>query len=260
MMTGKVLVAALVIFIAIGWWVNGAESQQFVTDGLIGFWPLDKDTIKGKVVEDVWGKNDGTIVGEPKSVPGKINEALEFDGQDDCVQFPDMGEEIKVTVEVWLNCSLPKAHGGIVSSFPADQWGGHNGTVHFKFEVDEIWATTPEVWPAGKKVGFSPAEKNAWYHAAYTRNANNGELKLYINGELVDESEGGKVTNNLTHVCIACEHDGRYFQGTIDEVRIYKRVLSADEILQNSKVISNKLAVEAAGKLAITWGLIKSEK
>lgn len=46
----------------------------------------------------------------------------------------------------------------------------------------------------------------------------------------------------------------------IDEVRIYDRVLDEDEVAQNFSVSSNEMAVDAAGKLAMTWGSIKSDR
>ena len=48
------------------------------------------------------------------------------------------------------------------------------------------------------------------------------------------------------------EDDEGFTFGLIDEVSIYDRTLSADEVEQNFK--AEGLAVNAAGKLALTWG------
>ena len=49
--------------------------------------------------------------------------------------------------------------------------------------------------------------------------------------------------------------DGKnYFMGIIDEVRLYDRVLTKDEINKNMEA---GLAVELAQKLTSTWGEIK---
>jgi len=45
-----------------------------------------------------------------------------------------------------------------------------------------------------------------------------------------------------------------YFEGDIDDVAIYLRALSAKEVKDN---MAQAAAVDAAGKLAITWGAIK---
>lgn len=260
-MFGKTLIILFSLIFS-GFLVNGSESQQFVTDGLVGFWSLDKDAIEEGTVADLWGKNNGTIFGDPKIVQGKINEALEFDGQDDYVQLPDMGEEMEVTVEAWVNCSLTQWARGIVSTFPADQWHGHKGTVHLKLSEWGgsylIWASTPELWNVKRMGVWSEAVlKDTWYHAVYTSDVANDELKLYIDGDFVSKASGISTVNNLTHIHIACEHDGRFLQGMIDEVRIYKRALSADEVSRNFKTASNIFAMVASEKLAITWASLK---
>lgn len=48
----------------------------------------------------------------------------------------------------------------------------------------------------------------------------------------------------------------RYFQGLIDEVMIYNLTLNADEI---KKLATIEVAVESAGKIAITWAALKTD-
>ena len=55
-------------------------AQQFVTDGLISLWTFDDKTVTGKTVKDMWGKNDGTMMGNAKVSEGKIGQALDLDG------------------------------------------------------------------------------------------------------------------------------------------------------------------------------------
>jgi len=256
-MITKLSVASLILAaIVIGWYANEAICQDFVTDGLLGFWSLDANTVKGDVLKDVAGKNDGTIVGSPKSVQGKIKEALEFNGTTDYVKLPDMGNEPEVTVEAWAlaHSFPPAAHScciGIVSSAPEDQWKA--GTVHFKFEAGLITIDNNAT-----KLTFSGAVENEWYHAAYTTSIKENEFKLYVNGELISEAAANPTPCNLTHIRIASEHEGRYLPGIVDEVRIYKRALSENEIAKNFNAKTNSLAVvDAKDKLAITWGEIK---
>ena len=54
------------------------RSQQFVTDGLISFWTFDEGTIAGGTVEDIWGNNNATIMGDTTTGDGKIGQALLF--------------------------------------------------------------------------------------------------------------------------------------------------------------------------------------
>ena len=47
-----------------------------------------------------------------------------------------------------------------------------------------------------------------------------------------------------------------YLIGAVDEVRIYKKVLTEEEIKQNFE--SQGLAIQPIGKLSLTWGRIKA--
>ena len=56
------------------------------------------------------------------------------------------------------------------------------------------------------------------------------------------------------------EAEEAYIFGQIDEISIYDRALSADEVQQNNDAAtqaSGATAVDSAGKLALTWGAIK---
>jgi hypothetical protein len=169
-----------------------------------------------------------------------------------------MGNEPAVTVEAWAmaHSMPPQAHScciGIVSSAPEDQWKA--GTVHFKFEAGMI---TVDKNDSGK-IKFTNAKVDEWYHAVYTSDTKKNELKLYVNGEFISNLTAGATENNLTHIRIASEHEGRYLPGLVDEVRIYKRALSEEEIKNNYRVTINT-PVEIAGKLSLTWGTIKVER
>ncbi|RKY00911.1 hypothetical protein DRP77_10640, partial [Candidatus Poribacteria bacterium] len=128
-MKGKLI---LVVIASLG--LLTAGRAQIVTDGLVGYWSLDKATIEGKTVKDVWGGNDGTIVGDPKIVPGKVGEALEFDG-DDGIEIQG-GDELnfagknELTVMAWVMVGsddpvvgvVPKCCGEIVAQRDMNGW------------------------------------------------------------------------------------------------------------------------------------------
>jgi hypothetical protein len=64
---------------------NTAAAQRVVTDGLISHWSFDTADVQGDTIKDAWGSNDGTMVGGPKVVEGKVGEALELNGVDQYV-------------------------------------------------------------------------------------------------------------------------------------------------------------------------------
>ena len=77
---------------------------QIVTDGLVSYYTMDKNTIQGNKLNDVVGNTNGNILGSTKSVPGHLGEALEFAGAPDCINLPPIYEIGKnpVTYETWI--------------------------------------------------------------------------------------------------------------------------------------------------------------
>jgi hypothetical protein len=233
-----------------------------VTDGLVGYWPLDEGTIKGKTVEDVWGENDGTMGGDPKVVAGRIGEALEFDG-DDSVDIPGTdalnfnGKE-ELTVAAWVNVGsddpvigvVAKCCGEIVAQRDVNGWAlrydGRNGGQEMEFIVCPGWQGDG---------GFgAPLFKEGEWHYL-TGVVDKDKMLLYVDGDLVKEMPfSGPITTGGTKTEIGKAGDGGFI-GLIDEVVIYDRALSADEIKQN--FASKGLAVNLVGKLTTLWGRIK---
>ncbi len=230
-------------------WNVSPASAQYVTDGLVAFYSLDKADIDGDVVKDISGNgNDATIMGTLKSAEGVIGETLDFDRATNYVEIPAMGAWEQVSIECWaLTRNLGHDYQGIVSTW---QWAA--GKVHFKFEGSQIQVHKND----GVKI-TAPAEIETWYHIVYTTDTGAGELKLYVDGEFITEGASGGTPENMDERRIGSEHDGRFLDGMIDEVRIYDRILDEDEVAQNFEVKSRGAAVELVSKLATTWGLIK---
>ncbi len=244
-------ICILGLLLTMFWYVSAADAQDFVTDGLVAMYTLNEADIDGKVVKDVFGGNDAELVGNLKSVDGATDgsgEALEFEGKpDNYVEIPALGEFDHVTIECY---ALEGSFGpiqGIVSTW---QWAP--GKVHFKFEGNQIQVHKND----GVKIRLA-GENEVWYHIIYTSNTKDNELKLYVDGELVDEGNSGTTPENMDERRIGSEHDGRYLTGMIDNVRIYDRILDEKEVMQNFESQSDQLPVEPAGKLSTTWGYLK---
>ncbi|MEK7396141.1 MAG: LamG domain-containing protein [Candidatus Poribacteria bacterium] len=261
-MKNSILILISVLILSTGLVSNEAFGQQYVTNGLISYWTFDKSEINGEILKDVFGKNDATIKGAPQTVKGKIDEALAFDGVKDLVEVPineDLSREGSdaMTVEAWLNVELP-AYGVICGR---DYWIFH-------------W-TTEKVLPAGmqfyvgvggwKQVQSKTTVKDGWHHWAGVYDGK--ELKIYLDGvkdssmalsgKIAGTGDGHAKFLSFGKDYHTTVNATRWNKVIIDEVRIYKRGLSDDEIMQNFKVKSNTLAVDTAGKVVSTWANIK---
>jgi len=246
-MLGRILLVSILVCLFV---VAFANAQQFVKDGLVAMWTLDKANISADKAKDVSGNGkDATIKGSLKSTAGVVNECLQFEGKaDNYVEIPKMGTFEQVSLECWAMEDQFSGIQGIISTW---QWAA--GKVHFKFESNQIQVDKN----GGGKI-VAPAELSKWYHIVYTTDTKANKHSLYVNGKFVSDGPGGAEPEQWDERRIGSEHDGRWLIGKIDEVRVYKRVLTEKEAAANYSVKSNKLtAVKPSGKLSTCWGEIK---
>ncbi len=268
-----------------------ATAKSIVTDGLVSYWTFEKHTIIGEKVEDKWGDNDVTIEGNPKNVLGYLGDALEFDGTDDYVNLTnlgDFGENVGTsTFEAWVKV---EHKGGAMTLFDVQdecmKWGlnfitnnkGKNdGIEHISGTIIKVDEELPRdlCQGFGEFLIIPTVTDGRWHHIAYTANivernrlgvSKFQQLRIYINTKQVNRGSlmallSPKFISFINPVYLgAANNKGvvrHFFKGTIDEVRIYNRPLTADEVTQNynSKV---GLSVEPADKLSIIWGKLKS--
>ena len=86
------LIYLLTSMLTVAMFCYSGYAESVVTDGLVSYWTFDRHQVIGGTVKDVWGENDGTIVGNPKVVSGHVREALEFDGPRDYVNLTNLGD------------------------------------------------------------------------------------------------------------------------------------------------------------------------
>ena len=262
--------------------LQNGYTQPVVTDGLVSYWTFDEKDIAGGTVKDVWGENDGKIVGNPKIVDGQVGEALEFDGADDYVNLTNLGkfgEKVGTsTFEAWVKTSFKDDWTTLFKVL--DQgcnmaWAidvNRSAKAGFPFAADIVHYYLRQQSPAGcnaiaVEIEF-PLSDGKWHHIVFAIvDAGASEVSIYMDGEPQEVIEGG-VKDLDTFIPFvepvyigAANNRGnveRHFPGLIDEVRIYDRPLTADEVTRNfeSKI---GLSVEAAEKLPIVWGTLKTE-
>ncbi|MGA8744855.1 MAG: LamG-like jellyroll fold domain-containing protein [Solirubrobacterales bacterium] len=198
------------------------------TEGPIAAYSFDEGS--GETAHDSAGSHNATIE-DAEWVGGKYGSALKFDGKESCVTVPSNSEldlSGDFTLEAWARPQSSQESAPVIfretptfysySLFlGASTSGRAEGFVaNEPFSYSEVGS--PEALPSG-----------AWSHLALT---NDGEhLRLYVNGELVDTSAARSAQTSSDPLEIGCSKNlGEYFEGLIDEVRIYDRVLSAEEI------------------------------
>jgi len=229
-------------------YANSTQAQQVVKDGLVSYWTFNKADIDGEIAKDVSGKNNGTIKG-CKPIAGKYGEALEFDGVANYVEVPDdksLQLWEKYTLEAWV-LQYESRSNRIIDKITAGTADGPH--------LDTYPGTTLRSCAGNCFSTATSYSLKEWHHTAVT--FDQGNVVLYLDG-VADGN--GKTTsplvgNKLTMKIGADSNGQNLFIGIIDEVRVYNRALTENEIKQNMKAQS--LAVDGQEKLATTWGNIK---
>jgi hypothetical protein len=166
------------------------------------------------------------------------NFALYFNGTNNKVGIydsPALNPAGALTVETWINAGSWAGSiwaGNIVckqGTSPDRGYGltaGENGRVEFTIAMNNSWkaVSTPQL------LGL-----NAWYHLAGVFDGTT--LKIYVNGFLQNTAEASGSISSSTGVAMNFGENptfsGRYFNGDIDEVRIWNVARTQEEILQN---------------------------
>jgi len=201
--------------------VMASASVHAGDEGLVACYNFDEGS--GDILKDVSGNgNDGRISGAEYVRRGD-GYALRFDGATsyvDCGQGPSLDLEEAVTVALWVKVlAIPQAGEPIVVG------KGANSAYGFTCYRDNIGPTNGRIYfYIGTENIATPVALDAWQHLAATFDGHT--IALYVNGEAVASKgvqmkipRGGSLLMGKGGFC-----------GLLDDVRIFSRALSPDEI------------------------------
>jgi hypothetical protein len=204
---GKIalLFAALIIC------VSCKNTSAFVKAGLVAYYPFS-----GNANDASGNKNVGRVIG---AIPckdrfGKANSAFSFNGVDNYVSFESapLKQIDNWTLSAWINPTSTNQYAMAKDNYyPGNHLTGVLGGVK---------------WIASGYTFLSPS---VWYHVVMLRT--NGITKFYVNGIQTVSTESS-VPIAPTAFTIGSATRCRFFNGMIDDVRIYGRALSDSEVQQ----------------------------
>jgi hypothetical protein len=195
-------------------------------NGLLGYWKLDEGT--GTSAFDSSGNgNNGTLVNNPTWIDGRYGKALSLDGTDDYAAIPDLCLTIptELTVSAWVNSSLDQYDTPVIHCCK-------NGEFELKVLSPGIVSFLVKLASSGTYEALSSVTQNAFHQLTGTWTKGES-IRLYVDGVLVNEisvPDQDLYSANLFSA-IGCRYGGSFFNGTIDEVIVYKRALSEEEVL-----------------------------
>lgn len=236
---------------------------QAVEEGLVAYWNFNEKA--GDTASDVTGNgHDGALMGDPQwTNDGKFGGAFEFDQVGDEVNVPfheDLNQET-FTICAWANVEPGSGgHRAVVSSRDEPPTAGYIIYAEPDNNIWQFWTGNAAPPPSWTSVQGPAVNLGEWDHVAGVYA--DGKQKFYVNGELVGETDSDPNFNSEQEFLIGAGANERavheyLFKGLIDEVRLYDRALDENEIAAVMK--SDSLDVKASGKLAVTWGKLKTK-
>jgi hypothetical protein len=204
-----------------------------VTDpNLVGWWTLDEG--QGMTAVD-WSGHDhhGTLINDPQWEAGYHGGALAFDGRDDYISVQIDVLETEYAAAMWFKTT--NGNCGLMAVVDSDLGvGGHDRHVYLTDGNIKIrlW-DTEEIETAGLSLA-----NGLWHHVVYTYGATIGGQSLYVDGVL--RASGTKNASDFDwqrHVNIGFSNDAanNYFEGMLDDVRIYDKTLTEAEVKQTMR-------------------------
>jgi len=199
-----------------------------VADALMGWWKFDDG--EGTVAKDSSGHgNHATLVGDPQWVPGYDGLALDFDGRGDYIETGKVPSQLGVdgntprTVALWAYTRSFNG-GGLY------EMGGAGARQGFSLRTtvyDNRWRL--EYGSLG--TDFVLESLGEWVHLTHVNEEYDYDPLLFANGEhLVDSWHLLDTTDDATFKIGVS--GGACFAGLIDDVRLYSRAVTQDEIVQ----------------------------
>ena len=208
-----------------------------ILNGLVGWWKFDETN--GTVAYDSSGNgNDGYLTNGPTWTEGKIGGSLSFDGVDDRVALPNsaLNGLTNLTLNLWTKLNSGSQDHFFISGASSSQ---HN---HFLFgltNTNEI-----HIWDGNsKKNGHSYPPSNwdgKWINITLIRKIDGSGSQIFIDSVNVNSKAYNASALSIAHkgLWVGADQDRvnggwestQFLDGLIDEVRIYDRALSADEV------------------------------
>jgi hypothetical protein len=203
-----------------------SHSEPDLSRGLIGYWSFDDTDMSGNIAFDRSGQgHNGTLMNGAHTAAGKIGQAIEFDGR---TSYLDTGSDFvstkAMTISAWVYAhSYGESGQGRILD---------NGSTILKVpNVDHLaFSSDGQVTTAHSEFGSFPP--NGWIHVVVTRTST-GAATFYINSLVsgTANQSSGTPAAGTANVLIGGD-SAHAWDGFIDDVRIYNRVLSPDEIKQ----------------------------
>lgn len=202
-----------------------ANSYNLTDPYLMGLWGFNDD---GVVVYNEKGVFNGTKIGgivDANEGNGTVGKGYYFDGSNDLINISNsnlLTPNGPLTFSAWIKTTDTRA-GLLAHTWTGFRLGFGIGNDNTDGRLG-FYTASKGTWV---EAGSSLAD-NSWHHVAVTLNAT--FVSLYTDGNYIGGGAGAYATSLTGPLEFGRYRDDHYFNGSIDEVKIYNRTLSLTEI------------------------------
>ncbi len=205
--------------------------QAPLPSNILAWWKFDEGS--GTIASDSSGNNTGgTLTNGPVWTTGRINGALEFDRIDDYVSLANnlMPANINFTWTAWIRPKQLEIAGGV---FGYEAVGGRAELIRMQPTNRFLFRLTNSTGSFADVVTSVSISQDTWTHIAAVRQGT--AMRIYINGNKNSASNEnaiqGVIPGSNALVAIGKDPFNNRFNGTIDEVMIFNKALTDQEVL-----------------------------
>jgi len=208
-----------------------ASSQEitatytWVVSGLVSRFTFDTDA------RDTYGTNDGTLSGASVVNDGARGMVASFDGTDDIITFPTSGMTAgrsELTLSMWIKPDEDVSTNCIYDAH--DNWYWQFAIRHDKWYTRD--SSTGTTGSRDNDLSMPSLTTSTWQHLAFVYSASAGTKTIYLDGEQSTSTSTSvdTLTSDRDDELLSLISDGTYYDGMMDDVRLYSRALNSTEI------------------------------
>lgn len=259
----RICIGAAFLSIVLLWWATDTSAEW--DEGLVFYLTFNKVT--GQSVVDESGNGFGAEIHEnTKIVQGRYGDAIRVMVEGlNCVNIPPQ-EGLKIngaiTMMAWIY--YPEAWvGKKVHWIDKDCHGANRprcfGIGSFDIGNGPLIYLFLGAWDRREELVVpNQMSQKKWHHVAGTYDGST--MKIYLDGKVIGQRDQkfrfASIDNLIVRIgCASARKQFAFVKGSIDEVAVWQRALSTDEI--NQAMEGKFLAVSPKNKMAATWADIK---
>ena len=222
------------------------EPKYDFTKGLVAYYPFN-----GNAKDESDNDNDGEVTGAALAADrhGEDGNAYSFDSKDDFIVVPNSGtldfgtKTTGWTISCWINCRGPNAFGNSGGCLVAKHWRDGSPRVDYRLAQAEktadktvfLMGISPANRADGGREGYNLSESpEGWHQIIVTVDMSQKVIRMFNNGkqfQSVKFQRKNPSRDGRMRIGNDFHGSGRsLWNGKIDDVRIYNRALSEEQV------------------------------